>query len=170
MTSSASGTGNGSIGYTVAANTGAERSATATLSGAGPTLSLSLKQAAPMSTTCTTPIRSGTPISGRLQAAGCPVGARGASYYTDRYTFTGTPGQQVTVFVSSANFDTYVYLRNPSSSVITSNDDGGGGTNSRIPATSGSYTLPAGSSGVYTIEVTSYSANASGSYTVNLTQ
>lgn len=170
LTSNASGAGNGSIGYTVTANTGAARSATATLSGAGPTLSLNLMQAAPVSTTCTMPISSGIPINGQLQAKGCPAGARGASYYTDRYTFTGTPGQQVTIFVSSTNFDTYVYLRNPAGSVITSNDDGGGGSNSRIPATSGSYTLPAGSGGVYTIEVSSYGANAGGAYTVSLTQ
>lgn len=171
LTSSASGAGNGSIGYTVAANTGAARSATTTLSGAGPTLSLSLQQQAGIvAMTCSTPISSGVPINGQLRAAGCPAGARGASYNTDRYTFTGAPGQQVTIAVSSSNFDTYVYLRNPAGSVIASNDDGGGGTNSRIPATSGSFTLPTGSSGVYTIEVSSYGANAVGAYTVSLTQ
>lgn len=170
LMSSASGAGNGSIGYSVAANTGVARSATATLSGSGPTLSLSLNQAAPISTTCNTSITSGIPINGRLQASTCPVGARGSSYYTDRYTFTGTPGQQVTVLVTSSGFDTYIYLRNTSASVIMANDDGGGGTNSRIPATSGTYTLPAGSSGVYTIEVSSYYAKGGGAYTVSFTQ
>jgi hypothetical protein len=52
--------------------------------------------------------------------------------------------------------------------VITSNDDGGGGTNSRIPATSGNFTLPA--SGTYVIEVTSYSTFRTGAYLLLFTR
>jgi hypothetical protein len=50
--------------------------------------------------------------------------------------------------------------------MIALNDNRGGGTNSRIPASSGYYTLP--SSGTYIVEVTSYSIYATGSYTLSL--
>jgi hypothetical protein len=46
ITSGASGTGNGSIGYTAAANTGAARSATITVSAASGTATLTVSQAA----------------------------------------------------------------------------------------------------------------------------
>lgn len=116
-----------------------------------------------------TAISSGVSVSNALASGDCTSGARGTSYYTDRYTFNGVPGQSVSIQLTSAAFDTYVYLKNPAGTVITSNDDGGGGTNSRIPATSGVYTLPAGSSGVYVIEVTSYSTFGAGAYSVLFT-
>src|SRR5262249_31692558 len=47
-----------------------------------------------------------------------------------------------------------------------SNDDGGEGTNSRIPP-SGTFTLP--TSGVYTVEASAYDSNATGSYTLLVT-
>ena len=170
MSLTTTGSGNGSIGYSVGANTGAARSATATLSGSGPTLSLSLSQAAAATGACSAAINSGVPINGNLLSNGCATGARGAGYYTDRYTFTAAPRNAVTILLTSSNFDTYVYLRDPAGNVINSNDDGGGGTNSHIPASSGTYTLPAGSSGTYTIEVTSYSSGRTGAYTLNLTK
>jgi hypothetical protein len=58
-----------------------------------------------------------------------------------------------------------VYLKDPSGKVIASNDDGGGGTNSRIPASTGTFTLPA-ITGTYVIEVTTYSSGKTGAYTV----
>lgn len=170
LTGASSGSGNGSISYSVAANTGTARSATANLSGAGPTLSLSLSQAAAATGACSAAINSGVPVNGNLLSNGCATGARGAGYYTDRYTFTAAPGNAVTILLTSSAFDTYVYLRDPAGNVINSNDDGGGGTNSRIPASSGTYTLPAGTGGTYTIEVTSYSSGRTGAYTLNLTK
>lgn len=110
----------------------------------------------------------GTTYSGTLATTDCTGGARGTSYYTDRYSFTGTPGQLIAIQLSGA-FDTFVNLKNPSGTVIASNDDGGGGTNSRIPATSGNFTIPAGATGTYVIEVTSYSSLATGSYSVTVT-
>lgn len=100
---------------------------------------------------------------GSLSSTDCRDGARGANYYVDRYTFTGVAGQQVAISLDGA-FDTYVYLRNPGGTVIAQDDDGGPGVNSRIPAVSGVFSLPA--SGTYTIEATSYGALATGSYTV----
>lgn len=170
-TTSTSGVGNGNIAYTVEANSGAARSAVASLAGTGPSIAMNLSQAAAVIVNpCAKPIGSGVPVSGNLQPSTCGAGARGASYHTDRYTFTGAPGQRVTIYAASSSFDTYLYLRSPTGSVIASNDDGGGGTNSRIPAASGTYTLPAGASGTYTIEVSSYYAAGSGPYSLSLTQ
>ncbi len=106
--------------------------------------------------------------NGTLAATDCNAGARGAGYYTDRYTFTATAGQLVAIQLSASAFDTYLYLRNSSGTTIASNDDGGGGTNSRIPASSGSFTIPA--AGTYVIEVTSYSSGRAGAYTLLRTQ
>ncbi len=91
---------------------------------------------------------------------------RGSWYYADRYSFSASAGQQVAILLTSSAFDTYLYLIGPSGTVIAQNDDGGGGTNSRIPASSGYYTLP--STGTYIIEVTSYAVNATGIYTLSL--
>jgi len=57
--------------------------------------------------------------------------------------------------------DTYLYLIDPSGSVEASDDDGGTGTNSRI-----SRTLS--SSGIYTIEATTYYASQAGSFEVSM--
>jgi hypothetical protein len=172
VSSATTGSGTATINYSVAANSGAARSTTAYFIGGGPLLSLGLNQAGTTVTpVCSTAINSGTPVSGNLQSGStCPVGTRGAGYYTDRYSFTSAPGRLVTIALTSSAFDTYLYLRDPAGTVIKSDDDGGGGTNSRIPAGSGSFTLPAGSSGVYTIEVTSYSSGRTGAYALSLTQ
>lgn len=169
-TGTSSGVGSGTVGFNIAANTGAARSATAAMVGAGPTpsgsgpnIAITLSQAAAQAQACSTAIASGTPVSGLLKANGCPAGARGGSYYTDRYTFAGTGGKVATIAMSSSSFDTYLYLRDPAGNVIRSDDDGGGGTNSRI-----SFTLP--SSGTYTIEATSYGSYSTGAYSLSFTQ
>lgn len=164
ITSGASGTQNGTVAYTVAANTGAARSATLTIA----TKSFNLTQAAASSGCTAVSLSPGVGYSGALAGGDCTSGARGSNYYTDSYFFTGSPGQRVSFQLSSSAFDTYLYLKSPSGSVLTSNDDGGGGTNSRIPATSGYYTLP--SSGIYLVEVTSYATFASGAYSLLYTQ
>jgi len=106
----------------------------------------------------------GVANNGSLAATDCTNGARGTSYYTDRFGISVNAGQQISILLTSSTFDTYVYLKSPAGTVLVSNDDGGGGTNSRIPATSGTYTIPA--TGTYIIEVTSYSAQVTGAYTL----
>lgn len=106
----------------------------------------------------------GVANNGSLAATDCTNGARGTTYYTDRFGISVNAGQQISILLTSSTFDTYVYLKSPAGTVLVSNDDGGGGTNSRIPATSGTYTIPA--TGTYIIEVTSYSAQVTGAYTL----
>lgn len=165
ISGASSGSGNGTISYSIAPNAGTSRSTQLALTGAGPTLSLGISQDGPTATACSAPINNGVAVNGNLQSSGCPVGARGAGYYTDRYTFNSEPGRLVTIALSSTAFDTYLYLRNPAGTVIKSDDDSGGGTNSRI-----SFTLPAGTAGTYTIEATSYASSRTGAYSLTLTQ
>gem|GEM_PF-6619589 len=105
-------------------------------------------------------------MSGELTTSDGRSPIKGSSYYCDRYTFSGTAGQQVAIQLTSSAFDTYLYLIDSSGRVVAEDDDGGGGTNSRIPPRSGHYTLPF--SGSYTIEVTSRFTNRTGSYTLSL--
>ena len=108
--------------------------------------------------------------AGTLATTDCTAGARGGSYYADRYSFQAEPGQQVAFHLASSDFDTYLYLKNPAGTVIVSNDDGGGGLNSRIPPSSGTFTIPLGETGTYVIEVTSWSSGRTGSYTLQRLQ
>jgi hypothetical protein len=118
-----------------------------------------------------TPIRINQTMYGQLTTSDGRSPIKGSSYYCDRYTFYGTAGQRVVILLTSSAFDTFLYLIGPSGSVLTYDDDGGPGTGSRIPPLPWpprdvTYTLP--SSGTYTIEVTSNSPNATGSYTLIL--
>lgn len=168
ITSGLSGTGPGTVTYTVAPNSSSARSANFVVAG----MTFSVSQAFSGGSNCNfvSGVSPGASYSGTLSSTDCNAGARGASYFTDRYYFNGAPGQQVAFLLTATGFDTYLYLRNPSGTVIASNDDGGGGTNSRIPATSGVFTIPAGVSGTFTVEVTSYSVGATGAYTLQRIQ
>ena len=109
----------------------------------------------------------GQTINDALSGSDCRSGARGTNYYVDRYSFTGAAGQQIVIRMSSTiGLDTYLYLRNPSGTVIAQDDDGGGGVNSRIPTSTGVFTLPV--TGTYTIDATSYGQLATGSYSILL--
>jgi len=158
ISSGGSGTGNGAVNYTVAANTGAVRAGTLTIAGQ----TFTVTQAAPTASCATTTISLGQTINSALATTDCRSTRR--TSYMDRYAFSGVAGQQISVTLSSSVVDPYLYLVTPNS--VLSDDDGGGGTSSRIPATSGFYTLPV--SGTYTLEVTSYATNATGNYALSL--
>ena len=74
----------------------------------------------------------------------CVAGSGDNSLY-DAWTFQATAGQPVEITLSSASFDSYMYLFDPSGNEIDENNDyPGGGTNSRIsftPTESGQYTI-----------------------------
>jgi len=90
-------------------------------------------------------------------------------YYTDVYVFSGMAGQQISIALSSGTVDTYVELYNVNdvaATALVGDDDGGGGTNSRIPAGSGYYTLPA--TGTYYIWAYTADPGWTGAYTLTL--
>ncbi|MCL4250646.1 MAG: pre-peptidase C-terminal domain-containing protein [Anaerolineae bacterium] len=83
----------------------------------------------------------------------------------DDYSFQGDAGDTILItMIGDDGLDTYLTLYqgvDKSVSLLT-NDDGAGGLNSLI----GPYTLPA--DGVYTVEATSFSRTAAGTYTLTL--
>ncbi len=158
VTSGASGSGNGTITFSVAANNGAYRTAVIVVG----TKVFTITQAGYAGNSCgSNTITLGQTANGILTTRDCerPNG----SYY-DIYTFQGTPGQQIYIS-ASASFNTYMIVGGPGDLILT-DDDGGGGTNSRIPAGSGLITLP--SYGPYNIMVSSFLPYVNGSYTLTV--
>ncbi|MCP9496072.1 MAG: hypothetical protein MSG64_16615 [Pyrinomonadaceae bacterium MAG19_C2-C3] len=116
----------------------------------------------------TSPINFGQTMTGTLATTDCVLlPGTGSGAFYDAYTFNGASGQRIAVGMSSSNFDTFLYLVAPDNTFIAEDNDGGGGTNSRIPAGSGFFTLP--SNGTYRIFAASRLANSTGSYTLTLT-
>ncbi|MBI2322218.1 MAG: pre-peptidase C-terminal domain-containing protein [Chloroflexi bacterium] len=105
-------------------------------------------------------------VTGTLSASSARSPERGAAFFAQRYTFGGAAGLPVAIALSSAVFDTYLYLFGPTRALLAQDDDGGGGTDSRVPPGGGLLLLP--STGVYTVEVTSFAAEAAGVYTLAL--
>src|SRR5262249_50578549 len=166
ITSGASGIGSGTVSYRVAANTGPARTGHVYAAG----LTHTVTQEAGCLTSATHPITVWGSASGLLATSDCLSRYRLVSTdlrpYADHYTFSGTAGQKVAILETSGAFDGYMYLVGPTGVVLTFDDDGAGYPNARIPAGTRYYTLP--STGTYTTEVTSYSANAVGAYTLRL--
>jgi hypothetical protein len=166
VTGGFSGTGPGTVYYSVDANTGS--SSRSAWIRAGDVYHL-VTQEGGCTATGGTPLSMWTAASGALSSTDCLSTVRvigSQRPYEDRYSFTGAAGQQVAISLSSAAFDSYLILIGPGGTVLAQDDDGGTGANSRIPAAPGVFTLA--SAGVYTIAVTSYSAGATGAYTVML--
>ncbi|MBI4467956.1 MAG: PPC domain-containing protein [Acidobacteria bacterium] len=107
------------------------------------------------------PVNCPATIPGSLDKNDCASGRRGAGYLVDRYQFTGSEGQSVRVDHASFSLDAYLYLISPAGLIVAENDDGGGGTNARIEAT-------VTSSGLWTVEVTSFEPGEVGGYDLTL--
>jgi uncharacterized protein (TIGR03437 family) len=117
-----------------------------------------------------TPITAGQQVNGSLTQDDCesPVRIRnGVRPLADRYSFNGTGGQPVVITLNSSDLDTYLYLLDANGTVIAQNDDISSGNGSRIPSNNSFFTLP--SSGIFTIEVTSFLSKKQGNYSLNLT-
>jgi len=100
--------------------------------------------------------------SGNLATSDCLTGQRSAGEFTDSYQFSGTAGQTVTINMSSPQFDTLLFLINPSGGVAESNDDiSSTDFNSRIV-----FRLNA--TGTWRVEASSFGPAATGSYTLSL--
>ncbi|MEW6207722.1 MAG: HYR domain-containing protein [Acidobacteriota bacterium] len=161
ITSGAGGAGDGTVNYSVAPNDlSAPRDATITIFDRAFTITQEGGDCV------VTPISIGQTVEGILTTEDCRSPVRGSRYIADRYSFTTTAGQEISILLQTFDFDTYLYLIGPDGTVIAENDDGGGGTDSRIPGGAGLYQLPA--SGTYTIEVTSFGEFTTGFYRLNL--
>ncbi len=158
-----SGTATGEVKYNVAANAGLfGRNGTINVAGQNYTI----YQAGSGGACAATAITAGQPINGSLVSGDCLSPLRGGNRFADRYSFSGTAGQMVAISQSSTAFDTFLYLIGPNGALLAQDDDGGDGTNSRIPADTGFFTLPA--TGTYLIEATVLGENRSGDYSITL--
>ncbi len=104
------------------------------------------------------PIGLNAPASGDLNSFSCVFSNRTAQ----TYSFAGTAGQQISISMDSTIFDTFLYLVSPTGTILASDDDSGTGTNSRIPAGAGVFTLP--STGTYRVMAAAFSG--SGAFTI----
>ena len=157
------GSGNGTVNFTVAANTGMQRSATIVVGSKAFVITQAAGgPCAPL------PINFGETKNGTLAPGDCQL-IDGT--LADGYTFNGTAGQQISIAMTSGEFDTFLLLYKPSGAVLDADDDGGGGTNSRIPANSGFITLPL--TGTYLIFANAFERPAQGgvgAYSLTLTE
>ncbi len=110
------------------------------------------------------PILVGQTLTGQLMAGDCTTLFSDGSF-ADFFSFNGTAGQQIAISLNSASFNAYLVLIDPGNVFIAQNDDGGGGTNARIPATSGFFTLPA--TGTYRIAANTFPGQT-GNYSITL--
>jgi hypothetical protein len=160
-----SGTGPATLSYRADANlTTSLRSASVSAGGTSHVVS----QEAGCVVSAATPMSVWTTVSGALSAASCLSPIRDLSSlrpYAARYSFNGKAGQRIAISLGGG-FNTYVYLLDPSGAIIAQDDNGATFGNSRIPAGNGFLTLP--SAGVYRIEVTSASAGATGTFSLEL--
>ena len=108
----------------------------------------------------------GQTINGQLTTSDCPLNLSDGMRFSDRYVFDATAGQQISISLSSPEFDTYLGLFAPDQSLVSQDNDGGGGTHSRIPAGGGTIQLT--QSGSYLILVTSNLTNRTGNYSLQL--
>ncbi len=77
--------------------------------------------------------------------------------FVDTFTFDGTPGQRVSIDLTSDDFDTYLVVEPPRGSALEDDDGGGSTSHSRLEM---DLTEP----GTYTVYVTSYAAAETGAY------
>ncbi len=122
---------------------------------------------------CITPITLGQPVAGELTTTDCSWAYPQTpqhQYYTDVYSFTGTAGQQVSALLTSPRLNMYVEIYNVNdvnATPLAADDNGGGGSDARIPAGSGYFTLPA--SGTYYLWAQTADPDWTGAYTLTLT-
>ncbi|MES2624840.1 MAG: pre-peptidase C-terminal domain-containing protein [Pseudomonadota bacterium] len=83
--------------------------------------------------------------------------------YHDSFTFEGTPGQTVTIDLTSSEFDTYLILENPNGETEVNDDADDGAGHSQIITQLSEL-------GTYTVHVTSYGAAETGAYDLAVNQ
>ncbi|MCM3872259.1 MAG: DPP IV N-terminal domain-containing protein, partial [Pyrinomonadaceae bacterium] len=158
ITSGASGNGGGTVNFSVAANNGEQRSGSIVI---GQRV-FNVTQA-PGGGCVPSPIIVGQTVNGSLNGGSCPLGD-GTTYQPFR--FSGLAGQQISILMTSNDFDAFLFLVGPDGFILATDDDGGGGLNSRIPPGSGRLTLPA--DGTYIILANSISPVIQGQFSLTL--
>ena len=116
-----------------------------------------------------TPITIPATVNSSLTGDDCPLGD-GTVY--DVYSFSGTAGQQISVTLTSSDFDAYLFLGLDDGTsvplILGEDDDGGGAPNARIPSGSGVATLPY--TGTYFIFANAFDPEDTlGNYTLSVT-
>ena len=107
-------------------------------------------------------ISCGANLEDALTRSSAPSTVHGSGYYGQRYKFIGAKGYRTTISVTSSEFDTVIYLRDPAGQIIAANDDiGTDDTDSQI-----SFVIQ--TNGAHTIEVTSFSAGEVGGFVLDL--
>ncbi|MFO7892567.1 MAG: caspase family protein [Longimicrobiales bacterium] len=105
-------------------------------------------------------LQAGGTVSGRLTSS-APTLEDGSHYHL--WQFDGEAGQQVTITLTSDDFDSYLMLVRGMSvgpdGALAHDDDGAGGLNSRI-----TFTLP--ETGTYSAVANSYGAGSTGAYEI----
>lgn len=185
VTSGASGSGTGTVTYSVTANNvcGA-RTGMVSIGDKILTVQQAGKPDYLTDPATATAIAPGQTLNGDLSASDCSTGLPSRqNAHMDRYRFAGTAGQNIRIEMNAAippqsgGLDTYLYLIAPNGSIVAQNDDIALGTqtNSRIlctdfqpgPCGQDFFTLP--QDGTYIIIATSFSDNETGAYTLKLT-
>ncbi|HMT07568.1 MAG TPA: hypothetical protein PKA82_06155 [Pyrinomonadaceae bacterium] len=155
------GTGNGTVNYTVAANTSYIRVGDIMVNGTQYVLGQETG-----SGTCATvtPITYGTVINGALAGSDCNQSGRN----TDQYSFSGTAGERIMIRLSSSDFAEALIVHNSANTTIFATATGGAATDARVPNSYGFYTLPV--TGTYIISATNWGNGGSptGNYTFTL--
>lgn len=188
VTSGSSGTGNGTINYSVPANNVCgSRTAQVNIAGQIHTVQQAGNPNYLIDPSTATAISAGQTLNGDLSIADCPYGTgERARAFMDRYKFNGMVGENIriemnaTLPLASGGIDTFIYLIAPDGSIIAQSDDiwlppEGDQTNSRIPCVNVPtgpcavefFTLP--QTGTYTIVATSFSNGEAGAYSLTLT-
>ncbi len=153
--------GGAHISYTIAANPDfAPRLGILTIGGQ----QLAIYQAGKPRTCAVTNLTPGQTITGTLATDDC-ASIFDADAYADRFSFTGTAGQQIAIELNSTAFDATLTLLSPTGEILQWDDDSGQQTNARVPNKTNSMrfvTLP--ETGQYLIEASTYDQEETGSY------
>ncbi|MBI1761409.1 MAG: hypothetical protein HYR56_08240 [Acidobacteria bacterium] len=164
VTAGNSGTGSGTVTYTVQANTSPSSRVGGLLVAGHYVL---ITQAGSLGNCPVTPLTIPQTVNATLSTTDCRS-VIDENAYADLYSFSGQAGQRIAIAHTTTAFDAYLVLIAENGSIIGSNDDSDSSTtSSRIPAGSGYYVLPY--TGTYIIEASSFNANETGSYVLSLT-
>ncbi|HKU73552.1 MAG TPA: zinc-dependent metalloprotease family protein [Pyrinomonadaceae bacterium] len=155
------GNGSATIDYTIQENSAYTRRGTIKIAGQDFTVT----QAGVLPDCIVTPMNLGQTLNGTLSETDC--GSSWTSFlllYTDVYSFNGVAGQQLRLSMNAPTFVPYLNLMGPSGALVASSNNNGGPNNAYLPNSSSMLTLP--TTGLYTLEATSWSDRVTGAFTL----